>query len=398
MYDVLTDTFAYNLEKYGIDVLVNTRTIKALFKMVTDDSGKDQYLTMFTAYSDNVQQGDEIILQSKRYLALKDNSNENTVYNKTRCIDCNQLIKYELCHEDDDTAADLTYFYIHGDNLTSSVNIAGGITTLQSTCHFTFPLNDLTKRINPNGRFFAGQSKTGVWKIRDINYQNNFCELYCIRDSIKDTDDTENMIANRWVYEHKPDTFQVQLTPDKFAIIEEEIQQLTVEVRKNNEVVSPTPQITFSASDPSIVSIDPATNIVTGLKEGSTRITGSYKEQQNDDCAVGISTATIMAKPVTAEIAIMPPYEGSNQYYAVKQGYGAQTFTATISGVANPRWNIVLDPQGVSSTKYTSSIDNQTGTFTVECKNYNSTYLKYTVSESTTGKSLQYYVKLAAMF
>lgn len=292
----------------------------------------------------------------------------------------------------------MTEFYANGDNLSSSVNIADGITTLQSTCHFTFPLNDLTRRINLNDRFFAGQSKTGVWKIRDINYQNNFCELYCIRDSIKDTDDAEHMIADRWTYEHKPDTYQVQLTPTTFAITEEETQRLIVEVRKNNEIVSPTPQLTYSVGDQTIASVDPATNIVTALKEGTTRITGSYREAENDICVVGTSTATVMAKPVTAEIVITPPYEDGNQYYAVKQGYGAQTFTATISGVSNPQWNIVLDPQGVSSTKYTSTINNQAGTFAVECKSTNSTYLKYTVSETTTGKTATYFVKLASMF
>lgn len=241
MYDVLADTFAYNIEKYGINVAVNGRTVKALFKTdknIASSKSKDQYLTMFTACSDNVQQGEEIILNGKHYLAQKDNSDENTVYNKTFCLDCNQIIKYELRHEGDTTKADLTSFYVSADDLSSSVNIAGGITTLQSICHFSLQLNDLSKRINQNERFFSGQSKTGVWKIRDINYQNGFCELYCVRDTVNSDDDTVDMIADRWTYEHKPDTYDISITPAEFTINEGETQQLAISVMKNSEVTT----------------------------------------------------------------------------------------------------------------------------------------------------------------
>ena len=75
------------------------------------------------------------------------------------------------------------------------------------------------------------------------------------------------------------------------------------------------------------------------------------------------------------------------------------TFTASIAGVASPQWTITLDPQGIPSNNYTSSIDNSAGTFTVECKSaYNGKYLKYIISEATTGKALDYNVRLASMF
>ena len=106
-YNTLQDTFALNLSLYGVSVLVNGTPIKALFKRRSDESGqgKGQYLTMFTAYSDHVEQGDTIELDGKLYLALKDNSNENTTYNQTHCIDCNQEIQYELRYADDSTKA-----------------------------------------------------------------------------------------------------------------------------------------------------------------------------------------------------------------------------------------------------------------------------------------------------
>lgn len=400
-YNTLQDTFALNLSLYGVSVLVNGTPIKALFKRRSDESGqgKDQYLTMFTAYSDNIAQGDTIELDGKLYLALKDNSNENTTYNKTHCIDCNQVIKYELRYADDSTKADLVTFNVHGDNISTSV-LGGELQTLQSTCHFTFPLNDLTRRINLNDRFFAGQSKTGVWKVRDINYQNNFCEVYCNRAPIDTVDDDpENMIADRWLFERKPDEYKVQLSPDTFTIQEGQTQQLTVDVFKNGEPVEPTPEITYTIDDPTIVSVDPKTNIATGLKEGNATITGSYCPMEGDICTNAKVTATITPKPVAADIVVTPPYDDGKDYHSVKQYYGSTTFTATIEGVDSPQWTITLDPQGIPSVNYTSSIDNSAGTFTVECKNiYNGKYLKYTISEATTGKALDYYVLLASAF
>lgn len=399
-YNTLQDTFALNLSLYGVSVLVNGTPIKALFKRRSDESGqgKDQYLTMFTAYSDHVEQGDTIELDGKLYLALKDNSDENPVYNKTHCIDCNQVIKYELRKAGDSSKADLTIFNAHGDDLSASV-LGGDVLTLQSTCHFTFPLNDLTRRINLNDRFFAGQSKTGVWKIRDINYQNNFCEVYCNRDVIDTVnDDPANMIADRWLFERKPDTYIVQITPNTFTIQEEQTQQLAVVVYKNSEPVEPTPEITYTIDDPTIVSVDPTTNIATGLKEGNATITGSYRPIEGDICTNAKVIATITPKPIAAEIVVTPPYPSGLEYYKVRQ-LEEITFTASIAGVVSPQWTITLDPQGIPSAKYTSSIDNGAGTFTVECKStYNTKYLKYTISEATTGKTLEYNVRLASMF
>lgn len=400
-YNTLQDTFALNLSLYGVSVLVNGSPIKALFKKRSDESGqgKDQFLTMFTAYSDNVEQGDTIELNGKLYLALKDNSDENTIYNKTHCIDCNQVIKYELRYADDSTKADLVTFNAYGEDISASV-LGGDVLTLQSTCHFTFPLNDLTRRIALNDRFFAGQSKTGVWKVRDINYQNNFCEVYCNRDVIDTVnDDPANMIADRWLFERKPDEYKVTITPDTFTIQEGQTQQLTVDVFKNGEPVEPTPEITYTIDDPTVVSVDPKTNIATGLKEGNATITGSYIVQEGDICINAKVTATITPKPVSKDIVVTPPYDDGKDYHSVKQNWGPTTFTATIEGVDSPQWTITLDPQGIPSNNYTSSIDNGTGTFTVECKYlYNGKYLKYTISESTTGKTLDYNVLLAAMW
>ena len=206
------------------------------------------------------------------------------------------------------------------------------------------------------------------------------------------------MIADRWLFERKPDTYKITITPESFTIQEEQTQQLTVTVHKNNELISTTPKITYTVNDDTVVSVDPETNIATGLKEGNTTITGSYIAQESDICTPDTVAVEITAKPVVAEIVVTSPYSSGLEYYKVRQ-FEEITFTASIAGVSSPQWTITLDPQGIPSSYYTSSINNSACTFTVECKTlYNGKYLKYTISEATTGKTLDYYIALVSMF
>ena len=97
------------------------------------------------------------------------------------------------------------------------------------------------------------------------------------------------------------------------------------------------------------------------------------------------------------EIVIIPPYDEDGRY-AVLQ-YDTTTFTANIEGVDSPEWNITLDAQGIPDSNYVSTIDNTNGTFTVENnKLYKGAYLKYTITENTSGKTTEYYVELAPLF
>ena len=89
--------------------------------------------------------------------------------------------------------------------------------------------------------------------------------------------------------------------------------------------------------------------------------------QEGDICTPDTVAVEITAKPVAAEIVVTPPYPSGLEYYKVRQ-FEEITFTASIAGVASPQWTITLDPQGIPSNNYTSSIDNSAGTFTVECK------------------------------
>lgn len=308
-FNTLADAFTYNLATYGTMITVGDKQIKALFKLEKDNTGKNQsqYLVMFTDYQEAIPQGQEFIMQGKHYLTLKDNSDENTVYNKTKCLDCNQFIKYELRQPNDAEVADLTEFYAYGEDITAVNSSNGGLITIQSTCHFMFPLNDLTRRIRINDRFYAGQSQSGVWKVRDLNYQDGICDVYCIRDATKENDDPETMIADRWLFEHIPDMYVITLSPKAINIKEGQTQTISVAVTKNDEPMEKAPELTYIIGDPTVASIDPETNILTGLKVGKVNITAEYKASSNDRCTCNTIVAEVTEEPAhTYEVILSP--------------------------------------------------------------------------------------------
>ena len=498
-FNTIRETFAYNLSTYGTTITVGGKTIKALFKLEGENAGlgsgtnKNQHLTMFTDYSESIDQGQEVVLNGKHYIVLKDNSDENTIYNRSKCIDCNQVIKYELKHTDDKSKADLTTFYAYGEDISAVNSTTGGIITIQSTCRFMFPLNDLTRRIQPNDRFYAGQSYSGVWKVRDLNYQNGVCDVYCIRDTTKETDDPDNMIANRWVYEHKPDAYAITLKPENVSIMAGKTQTISVTVTKNQAVMKDAPIVTYTMDTLDVVSIDPISNVLTGLNVGKVNISAKYEPLPNDTStsntiavevteipadtfkvtmspkeiklnpgktqqlvvavaknekpletvpeieykvipdgvatvtptglvtAVGVGsciiTGSYKVKPndiaITDRVAVEvkedipkriyvdPPYD-SGSYYAVKENWGVSEFSCKAEGISSPKWDIHINPNGITNEYFASTINNAMGKFSFECKRFDSsvrnTMIVVTVNEQSSGLSIDYNIKLGAMF
>lgn len=104
-----------------------------------------------------------------------------------------------------------------------------------------------------------------------------------------------------------------------------------------------------------------------------------------------------MPEPEVGEIIVNPPYDNEDRYSVLQ--YDTTIFTVSIDGVDNPEWKISLDAQGIPSENYISKIDNSNATFIVEnLKLYKGAYLKYTITENSSGKTRDYYVELASLF
>lgn len=301
----LQSVFNETLEREGKDIIVGDSSIKVFFRR-NDTDQIDRYLTMFVAVNQAIEQGNTFTLNGVHYLVLKQITPENDVYQKFICIQTNEHIKFMLKHSDDNTKADLTEFEMYmPDSFSDQVQSTSGLLTIDSKAEFKLSLNNLSRRIQINDRFF-NEYYGAVWKITDINYKDGIVSMFCERDLVNPSDDKENGIANYYDYNSQPET------------------------------------------------------------------------------EVG-------------EIVISPPYDKDGRY-AVTQ-YDTITFTATTSGVLSPQWSIILDPQGVPSANYDSTIDNSQGTFTVtNNKLYRDAYLKYKVREETSGETKEYSVQLESLF
>lgn len=299
-YTMFYDT----LQREGINIIVGNNSVK-VFARKNENSGKVPYLNIYSQKSDVINQGVVITVRDKPYLVLKTVTIENDTYNKSTCVECNQIIKYMLKNPINSTKATITTFNAVSYDIAESIKISTDINTITSSGHFTLPLTNETKAMNINDRFFAGGTKL-AWKIRDLFYQNNMIEVYCDRDNTNSNDDIENAIADRWLYEEKPNTYKVVIEQSEISMFKNETQQLNVSVLKDNQAYTPTNPILWTIQDNTVASID-STNTITGLSMGNTHIIGNYKEKDTD-YSISDSVSVEIKEPVidVKEIIVNP--------------------------------------------------------------------------------------------
>ncbi|MDR1772488.1 MAG: Ig-like domain-containing protein [Hungatella sp.] len=387
--DTLNDIFKETIEREGIDITIGSSVYKVFLRR-NDKTDTSHYTTLYAYYDDDIKQGNIFILNGNKYIILKRLTSENSTYQKYTCVMCNATIKW--LYDTDDM---IIYDVYMKENIQDSLNVNSIGVTTSSKGEFLLSLNQDSKRIGTNGRFFCG-AYILPWKVTDINYLNGIVYLYAERTTVLPTDDRDDGIADRWNYETKPNKYVVDIKESAIEIVKGKTQTLTVTVSKDDSTMNPLPTVEWTIDDNSICSID-AYNVVTGLSVGQTKITGSYKANENDKVKTDSVNVTVTETSIEVEeIEINPPYDYNN-YYGLLQG-DTETFISSISGVSSPQWNITLNANGVASTNYTSTINNATGTFTVENKKLSSNYLIYTISELNTGKTITYNVQLKGVF
>jgi hypothetical protein len=384
--DVLKDIFNETLSRESQNIIIDGTEHSVFFRR--NEKGENTaYSTLYAPCNDSIQCGQQFSINNNKYLITKVLTAENTVYQKYQCIRLNEQFKIIYAAEDIDT------YDVFMSDLQDSINNNRFGNVSESKAEFMLSLTDSSKRISVNQRFFCG-SWYMAYVVTELNYLNGICYVYAERSQIVPDDDVENGIANRWQYEHRPDTYTVSITEDSISVDVGKTVPLTVTVSKNGTVLSETPTIAYSINNTGICSID-SSNIVTGLSKGNARITGSYKVESNDITETD-SVDVIVTQPVEQVISVSPAYD-SNTYYRLKE-MRTTTFTASITGVDVPVWTITLNSNGIPSANYTSTIDNTNGTFTVSNKSmYNGKELVYTISEANSGKTTDYHIQLGGM-
>jgi hypothetical protein len=382
--NILESVFKSASDRDGKLITIGSATYKVIFKR-NEKGANVPYITMFALESDPIEQGQVFTINNEKYLIIKELTAENLTYRKFECIKCNATIKW--MYGKNDLVIYDCYMVGIADSLKSSTNA----TIINSKIEVWLPLNNDSKRINLNGRFFCGSYQSAN-KIVDINYLNGLCYLYAERDTIQSTDDTTNGIAGRWNYDDKPNEYSISINESDIEIEEDATKQLTVAVSKNGSLMETQPTINWTILDGSVCSVD-SSNIVTGLIVGSTKITGSYKATDNDTCTSDTVNVIVKEKPVIIGDVVVTPVYNYGTYYGLKTSI-TTTFTASISGLENPQWNITVNPNGNTSAYYTATVNNLNGTFTVKTLKSSSYKLLVTVTEQTTGKSMIYSIGL----
>lgn len=386
--NTLNDIFKETMEREGINITIDSISHKVFLRR-NDKTDTSQYSTLFASYEDDIKQGSTFILNGNKYLILKRLTSENTTYQKYTCVMCNATIK--MMYDADDL---IIYDVYMEENIQDSLNVNSSVITTSSKGEFLLTLNDDSRRLQINYRFYCG-AYILPWKITDINYLNNMAYVYAERTPVLPTDDRETGIADRWNYEEKPSEYVIDILESAIEIEKDKSKALTVTVSKDGSIITPQPTIEWIINNNSICSVDDS-NMVTGLAVGTTKVTGSYKVNENDKVITDSVNVTVTEPLIEiGEIEVNPPYDYNN-YFGLLQG-DTQTFTCSIKGVTSPQWYIVLNANGIASTYYTSTIDNN-GSFTVQNKRMANKYLIYTITELSTGKTVIYDVQLKGAF
>lgn len=385
--DILRDTFNATLEREGIDITIGSNVHKVFFRR-NESSETIAHNTLYALYGDNIRQGEVFAINGIKYLIIKELTEENSVYRKYNCVKCNATIKWIYAKNDT-----VTYDCYMKDISVSQLSNSN-VVVLDSKLEIWLPLNEDSKRIPLNGRFFCG-SFNSVNVVNDMNYLNGICYLYAKRGIITSNDDTDNGIADRWNYETKPNAYTINIAESNIEVEQDATKTLTISVLENGSVMEVQPIVSWNVTDNSICSVDNS-NTVTGLTVGTTKITGSYKVNDYDTCVTDNVIVVVKEKAVVVgDIQVSPVYTASTYYNLLLNR--TATFTCSISGINNPVWNITLNANGNTSSNYTSTIDNVNGTFAVFNKAKSSYKLIYTITEQTTGKTATYQIALGGI-
>lgn len=423
MYNILEDTFKSTLEREEKIIEINGTKHKVFFRR-NDGNGSnstDAYTTLFAPLDAQIKQGELFAINGDKYLVLVDLTAENDVYKKYKAIRTNAEIKWMFGKNN------LVVFDVYMDDVANSLNTNKNGVTLSSKVSFMIPLDDNSRKIKVNGRFFCG-SYHAVWKISDLNYLNDMVYISAERDARLPNDNFIDGIVDYYNYFPKPSTYRVEFENVETITIEElESKRVKYSIFKDGVIMDNPPiKQTFIIDNNSYISADGidtidaetvtdeylkininndniAVNIeqgqitIMGMIVGTSRITAEYALSTEDiSISDSIDVNVIEKVDAPSEIEITPPYDKINYYY-LREGFD-ELFTCRIFGVDNPKWNITVNPSGNTSANYTATINNLNGTFEIKNNKMNKPNLIVNIVEETSGKTAEYQTKLAGLF
>ncbi|NHN29632.1 Ig-like domain-containing protein [Paenibacillus agricola] len=242
-----------------------------------------------------IQTGDFIDYRNARYLITSEIDHNGQSY-RSRIRKCNYTIAVNW-------NGNVKWFDAIVEGKSFSVDAGIMISMPEGTIHVYLQDNADTRAITLSQRFYNTHQP---FKVEGIDRTvNGIIKLSCSLGSISTPyDDVENNMADRWKYEISH-TYALTIDNGSSAnVMIHDILQLNCTVTDDGDPIS-NPSITFSSSDPNMVSIDNQGKVM-GIEVGEATITAKLTYHPNVQGAIEIKTVETMTHTYTISLTGNP--------------------------------------------------------------------------------------------
>lgn len=231
-----------------------------------------------------IKTGDTIGYNGLKYLTISQVNKEEKSY-KARIRKCSYRIAFNW-------SGNIKWFDCIEESQMFDVSAGTIISVASGNIYITLPYNPDTRAISLSQRFYVTNQPFKVVGVDKS--QEGLIKLNCDLDTINQTDDdVENNIVDRWKYEVAHTYALTIINGDAANVLINDVIQLNVTATDNGTSIT-NPAITFTSSNPEIVSVDNSGKVM-GIELGQAVITAklTYHSTISDTIIVtSVETAT----------------------------------------------------------------------------------------------------------
>lgn len=314
-----------------------------------------------------INTGDMVEYNNSKYIIISQiDKDENTF--KARIRKCSYRIAFNWL-------GTVKWFDSIEESKVFDVSSGSFISVASGNIFITMSNNPDTRNIALNNRFYVTNQP---FKIVGIDRsQEGLVKFNCALDSISTAyDDVENNIVDRWRYE-TAHTYSLAINNgDSANVLVNSVFQLNV-IATDNGIAIPNPVITFTSSEPEIISVDNSGNIM-GISLGQAVITAkmTYRDKVTDSIMV-TSVETLTHSYAVGIIGNSVIKVGQTLSYIAKiYDSGVEVFDKAVT------WSI-RNQDGTTSPAYATITVSTGNGVTIKANTNGNYHNRYTVLKAT---------------
>jgi hypothetical protein len=267
-----------------------------------------------------IHTGDLIDYRNERYLITSEIDQNEQSY-RGRIRKCNYSIAFNF-------SGNVKWFDAIVEGKSFSVDAGKMLSIPEGAIYVYFQDNTDTRAIKLNQRFYNTHQP---FKVEGIDRTvKGIIKLSCVLVSISTSDDdVENNIAERWKYE-VTHTYAINIDNGTTAnVLMNDILQLNVTATDNGSLIV-NPAVTFTSSNPNVVSVDNRGKVM-GIEAGQSTITAKLTYHPTVQATVQITTVETLTHTYTISITGNPTIRiGQNAYVSHTYDNGAEVFDQSV--------------------------------------------------------------------